>query len=177
MLPAFHNPLYNRRMPILGSHSLEIISRSAEQTRRVGMRLGAMLQAGNLLGMTGDLGSGKTTLVQGIAAGWGSLDPVTSPTFVLVNVYRRLDGLRMFHLDAYRLSDAREAIDLDLQNMLDQGPLVVEWAERVQAALPAEGLWMKLTWVDDMQRDMILSAHGPYYETLLVKFRKQLYGG
>ena len=79
-------------MPILSPHSLEIISRSPEQTRRVGMRLGAMLQVGDVVGLCGELGSGKTTLVQGIGAGWGSLDAVTSPTFVLVNVYRRTDG-------------------------------------------------------------------------------------
>jgi len=164
-------------MPILNPHSLEIISRSADQTRRVGMRLGSMLQRGDLVGLIGDLGAGKTTLVQGIAAGWGSLDPVSSPTFVLVNVYRRPDGVRLFHLDAYRLNGAEEAADLDIEAMLEQGPLLVEWAERVQAALPAEGLWARLTYVDDIQRDMVFSAHGPYYEMLLDKFRKLIYGG
>ena len=164
-------------MPILDAHSLEIISRSAEQSRRVGMRLGALLQAGDLVGLVGDLGSGKTTLVQGIAAGWGSLDAVSSPTFVLVNVYRRLDGSRLFHMDAYRLSGAAEAIDLDLDTMLAQGPLVVEWAERAQEALPNQGLWARLTYVDEEQRDMVFSARGLYYETLLSKFRKSVYGG
>jgi tRNA threonylcarbamoyladenosine biosynthesis protein TsaE len=129
-------------MPILDHHSLEIISRSAEQTRRVGMRLGTLLQPGDLIGLVGDLGSGKTTLAQGIAAGWGSLDPVCSPTFVLVNVYRRPDGLQLYHLDAYRLSGPAEAIDLDLDSMLERGPMLVEWAERVQEALPSDGLWV-----------------------------------
>jgi tRNA threonylcarbamoyladenosine biosynthesis protein TsaE len=71
-------------MPILDSHSLEIISRSAEQTRRVGMRLGALLKPGDLVGLVGDLGSGKTTLVQGIAAGWGTFDQVSSPSMSTV---------------------------------------------------------------------------------------------
>jgi tRNA threonylcarbamoyladenosine biosynthesis protein TsaE len=164
-------------MPILDFHSLEIISRSAEQTRRVGMRLGTLLQAGDLIGLVGDLGSGKTTLVQGVAAGWGSLDPVSSPTFVLVNVYRRLDGMRLYHLDAYRLSGAAEAIDLDLDAMLDQGPMLVEWAERVQEALPADGLWVQLTYVDENQRDMIIKARGEYYISMLANFRKLVYGG
>src|SRR5512143_3420281 len=110
-------------MPILDPHSLEIISRSTEQTRRVGMRLGALLQAGDLVALVGDLGSGKTTLVQGIAAGWGSHDLVSSPTFVIVNVYRHTSGKRLFHLDAYRLNSAAEALDLDLDNILDQGPM------------------------------------------------------
>jgi tRNA threonylcarbamoyladenosine biosynthesis protein TsaE len=164
-------------MPILDSHSLEIISRSTEQTRRVGMRLGAMLQAGDLVALVGDLGSGKTTLVQGIAAGWGSLDPVSSPTFVLVNVYRHSDGLCLFHLDAYRLNNSNEAVDLDLDNMLEQGPMVVEWAERVQDVLPEQGLWVLLNYIDEIQRDLIFSARGQYYEDLLSRFRKYIYGG
>jgi tRNA threonylcarbamoyladenosine biosynthesis protein TsaE len=107
----------------LNSHSIEFISRSPEQTRRVGMRLGGMLQTGDVIGLVGDLGSGKTTLMQGVASGWGSLDPVTSPTFVLVNVYRHPEGGRLFHLDAYRLSGPAEAEDLDVTAMLDAGPL------------------------------------------------------
>jgi len=164
-------------MPILDSHSLEIISRSAEQTRRVGMRLGALLKPGDLVALVGDLGSGKTTLVQGIAAGWGTLDPVSSPTFVIVNVYRHTDGLRLFHLDAYRLNDATEALDLDLENMLDQGPMIVEWAERVQTVLPEHGLWVHLNYIDDVQRDLLFSGRGQYYEELLSRFHKFIYGG
>ena len=68
-------------MPVLDHNSLEFISRSAEQTRRVGMRFGGVLQTGDVVCLAGDLGSGKTTLVQGIAAGWGSLDAVSSPSF------------------------------------------------------------------------------------------------
>ena len=164
-------------MPILDPHSIEIISRSVEQTRRVGMRLGALLQPGDMVALVGDLGSGKTTLVQGVASGWGSLDPVSSPTFVIVNVYRHTDGKRLFHMDAYRLDGPTEAIDLDLEGMLDQGALVVEWAERVQKALPEEGMWVHLNYIDEVQRDLIFSARGKYYEDLLSRFRKLIYGG
>ena len=164
-------------MPILDSHSLEIISRSTEQTRRVGMRLGALLKPGDMVALVGDLGSGKTTLVQGIAAGWGSLDTVSSPTFVIVNVYRHTGGLRLFHLDAYRLNGSTEALDLDLESMLDQGPMIVEWAERVQSVLTDQGLWVQLNYIDDVQRDLIFSGRGQYYEDLLSRFRKLIYGG
>ncbi len=102
-------------MPILDANSLDYFSRSPEQTRRMGMRLGALLDRGDIVCLSGDLGAGKTTLVQGIAKGWGSLDAVSSPTFILVNVYRRLDGSTLAHLDAYRMQSALEAEDLDLE--------------------------------------------------------------
>lgn len=163
-------------MPILDRNSLEIISRSAEQTRRVGMRLGALLQPGDIVCLIGDLGAGKTTFVQGLAAGWGSLDPVSSPTFVIVNLYRRLDRNQLFHLDAYRLSGPAEATDLDLDAMLEDGSLVIEWADIIADALPDERLWVNLRYVDEFQRDLIFSAHGRHYEQILLTFREQVYG-
>ncbi len=164
-------------MPILAPNSLEIISRSPEQTRRVGMRLGSLLQPGDVICLVGDLGSGKTTLVQGIASGWGSLDAVTSPTFVLVNVYRRPGSTNLFHLDAYRLSGPAEAEDLDIIQMLERGSLLIEWADRIRDALPGEYLWATLKYVDDSQRDLMFTAKGPRYQSLLVALRKQVYGG
>lgn len=164
-------------MPILSPHSLEIISRSPEQTRRVGMRLGTLLKPGDVICLVGDLGAGKTTLVQGLAAGWGSLDPVSSPTFVLLNVYRRADGQCLYHLDAYRISGAAEAEELDLDAYLEKGPLIVEWAERIRPALPSDHLWTTLTWVDDSQRDLVFSPHGFRFEKMMDGFRKRVYGG
>lgn len=163
-------------MPIFDDKSMEFISRSPEQTRRLGARIGALLQTGDLLCLSGELGSGKTTLVQGIAAGWGSIDRANSPTFVLVNVYRHPQGDRLYHLDAYRLNGPAEAEDLDIHTMLESGPLVVEWAERIQSALPATNLWVTLRWVDDEQRDMVFKANGEHYLHLLAELRRQIYG-
>ena len=162
--------------PILDRNSLEIISRSAEQTRRVGMRLGSLLQTGDVTCLIGDLGAGKTTFVQGLAAGWGSLDQVSSPTFVIVNLYRRLDQGQLFHLDAYRLSGPMEAVDLDLDAMLDEGTLVIEWADIIKEALPETCLWIHLKYVDESQRDLVFSARGQHYQNLLTSFREQVYG-
>jgi tRNA threonylcarbamoyladenosine biosynthesis protein TsaE len=141
------------------------------------MRLGKLLRTGDVIGLEGELGSGKTTFVQGITAGWGSLDQVSSPTFVLVNMYRRPDGMRLHHLDAYRLDNVKEAIDLDIDHMLCHGPLVIEWAERVKEALPPTCIWVHLNWVDDTQRDLLLTAKGEHYERLLEKLRVRVYGG
>jgi tRNA threonylcarbamoyladenosine biosynthesis protein TsaE len=163
-------------MPILDHNSIEYISQTPEQTRRAGMRLGSLLIPGDVICLVGELGAGKTTLAQGIASGWGSLDQVTSPTFVLVNVYRRLDGERLFHLDAYRISDAVEAITLDIDAMIDSGPLVVEWADRIQQALPEKHLSINFQWIDAEQRDMMIKAHGQRYQELLNDFRRHVYG-
>jgi tRNA threonylcarbamoyladenosine biosynthesis protein TsaE len=163
-------------MPILDSHTVEFISRNPGQTRRVGMRLGGLLKTGDVICLHGDLGSGKTTLVQGMCAGWGSLDRATSPTFVLVNVYRRADGSQLFHMDAYRLANSTEATDLDITNLSDHGPLIIEWAERIKQALPQDHLWISMSWVDENQRDMVLSSFGSRYQILLYEFRKSVYG-
>ena len=155
---------------------MELISRSTEQTRRAGMRLGGLLRPGDLVCLVGELGSGKTTLVQGIAAGWGSLDTACSPTVVLVNVYRRPDRGRLFHLDAFRLASAAEAEDLDIDSLLEGGPLVVEWADRIQEALPKNCLWVTLRWIDEDQRDLVISANGGRYQAMVATLRRWIYG-
>lgn len=163
-------------MPILDANSVEFLSRSADQTRRVGMHLGAALTTGDVVCLAGELGSGKTTFVQGIAAGWGSLDPVSSPTFVLVNLYRRNDSQQLAHLDAYRLEDSAEAEALDLDSMLLTGPLIVEWAGRIKSALPDERLWVDLNHVDSEQRGMQFAANGERYEEILDDFQEAVFG-
>jgi tRNA threonylcarbamoyladenosine biosynthesis protein TsaE len=163
-------------MAVIEKGSFEVISRSPTQTRRVGMRLGELLMPGDVVCMEGDLGAGKTTLAQGIASGWGSYDSVTSPTFVLVNVYRRLDQSQLFHLDAYRLSGPEEALDLDIDAMLEGGPLIVEWADRVSEALPGEFLWIKMKLINDEQRDFVVNARGERHKLLLEQFRGDIYG-
>ena len=141
-------------MPILDRNTLAFVSRSPEQTRRLGMRLGSMLQPGDLVCLNGDLGAGKTTFVQGLSQGWGSLDIVTSPTFVLVNQYQRMDGNTLYHLDAYRMQNALEAEDLDLVQMIDSGCLVVEWPENIRKALPTDCLWIDMQYVAEESRQM-----------------------
>jgi tRNA threonylcarbamoyladenosine biosynthesis protein TsaE len=164
-------------MPILDPRTVEFFSRSPEQTRRLGFRLGSLMRSGDLICLSGDLGAGKTTLVQGIAQGWGSLDSVSSPTFVLVNEYRRPDGHCLFHLDAYRLASAWEAEDLDLDRMLENGPLMVEWPERIKSVLPPAYLWIALRWIADEHRGMTFNSLGERYNDMLAEFRKKVFGG
>ena len=156
---------------------MDFFSRSPEQTRRIGVRLGGALQPGDVICLQGDLGAGKTTFVQGIAQGWGSQDSVSSPTFIIVNVYRRGDEARLFHMDAYRLDSTAEAEELDLDSMLAQGPLIIEWPERMDGLVPAERLWVNLEHIDEDERQMKFRASGQRYDNLLEVIRHAAYGG
>ncbi|MBN2044949.1 MAG: tRNA (adenosine(37)-N6)-threonylcarbamoyltransferase complex ATPase subunit type 1 TsaE [Anaerolineales bacterium] len=164
-------------MPILEANAFEFFSRSPDQTRRVGMRLGALLERGDVVCLDGELGSGKTTLVQGLAAGWGSSDAVSSPSFVLVNIYRRADAERLAHLDAYRLDHPMEAEDLDLDALLAEGPLVVEWAQKIIHALPEEHLLLQMHYIQEQHRSMKFTAHGGHYEQMLSSLQENIYRG
>jgi len=166
-------------MPILHPNTLEFFSHSPEQTRRVGIRLGSLLRPGQLICLEGDLGSGKTTLVQGIAQGWGSADPVSSPTYVIVNEYARPGGNTLFHCDAYRLNpdNPLDSAILDLDRVLADGVLVMEWAERMKTSLPKENLWIQMDWINPDQRHLILIPHGHRYESILKKLQQALFGG
>jgi tRNA threonylcarbamoyladenosine biosynthesis protein TsaE len=163
-------------MPILDLHTIEFFSRSPEQTRRIGMRLGAEIKAGDVICLQGDLGAGKTTFVQGLAQGWGSQDSVSSPTFMIVNLYRCANGAQLFHLDAYRLESLLEAEELDLDAMLAQGALVVEWPDRLGGLLPQERLWINLDHIQEEHRQMRFNAKGKRYDELLESIR-HIFGG
>ena len=107
--------------------------RTADETHALAAGLGAQLQAGDLLVLTGELGSGKTTFTQGLGEGLGVRAGIISPTFVLVRIHPNLpDGPRpggpdLVHVDAYRLGSASEIDDIDLENTLDSAVTVVEW--------------------------------------------------
>ena len=172
-----HPPDIIPAMPVLDLHTIDVFSRGPEQTRRIGTRLGTVLRAGDVICLQGDLGAGKTTFVQGIAHGWGSLDSVSSPTFIIVNMYRRGDEARLFHMDAYRLDSAPEAEELDLDAMLSQGPLIIEWPERMNGLIPPENLWVRMEHIAEEEREMRFRASGGRYDELLEVVRRAVNGG
>lgn len=155
---------------------MDVLSHSPEQTRSIGAQLGAALRAGDIICLQGDLGAGKTTFVQGIAQGWGSVDAVSSPTFIIVNVYRGAGSNQLFHMDAYRLDSTPEAEELDLETMLAQGPLLIEWPERMEGLIPAERLWVSLEYAGEEERGMKFISSGKRYDELLDVIRRATSG-
>ncbi|MCC6299574.1 MAG: tRNA (adenosine(37)-N6)-threonylcarbamoyltransferase complex ATPase subunit type 1 TsaE [Anaerolineales bacterium] len=152
-------------------HTLKLVSRNAEATRQLGTNLGSALRVGDVICLQGELGAGKTTFVQGLAQGWGSLDSVSSPTFVLVNVYRHSNENNLFHMDAYRLDSTNEAEELDLDSMLAEGALIIEWPERMSGLIPSERLWVSFETLGENEREMKFTASGKRYEDLLELIR------
>ena len=164
--------------PILNERSLDFVSHSEAQTRRLGARLGELLQGGDVLCLAGELGSGKTRLVQGIGQGLGIEGPITSPSFTLINEYRQERArLPLYHVDLYRVEEARETLSLGLDEYFyGDGVCVVEWADRAPDALPAEHLWIELRHLEETKRSLLMKAVGQRYEKLLREFRRRAFG-
>ncbi len=130
---------------------MEYITHSPEETEAVGAQLAKQLTAGTVLAYRGDLGAGKTAFTRGLARGLGYNDPVTSPTYTVVNEY--LGGrLPLFHFDMYRLSSADDLWDIGWEDYLLRGGVcAVEWSERVEAALE-NPIYITIEKLDDTTR-------------------------
>ena len=137
----------------------QVMLRTVDDTHAWGARLGALLKAGDLLLLTGELGAGKTTLTQGIAAGLGVRGPVTSPTYVIARVHPSMTGgPDLVHVDAYRLGGLAELDDLDLDASLESAVTIVEWGHGVAEHL-SEG-YLEVTLHGHDARTVDLVGHG-----------------
>ncbi|NJN95529.1 MAG: tRNA (adenosine(37)-N6)-threonylcarbamoyltransferase complex ATPase subunit type 1 TsaE [Anaerolineales bacterium] len=155
---------------MLEPNTLDFISHSEAQTRRLGARLAAYLKPGDVLALVGDLGSGKTRWVQGVCAGLSVTDPVISPTFTLVNEYQGL--CPVYHIDLYRLADAAETATFGLEDYLyGSGITIIEWADRAKTLLPIEHLTIELYHLEETKRRVVLRPHGQRFLTLLDAFK------
>ena len=134
----------------------------AAATRALAGRLAPVLRPGDLILLEGDLGAGKTTFTQGLADALGVTDPVTSPTFVLMNIYRTAAGFDLVHVDVYRLDRLSEVTDLALSELLEDGAVVVvEWGDRAAAALPGDHLRVRIEAGEGDARTVTLEPCGP----------------
>jgi tRNA threonylcarbamoyladenosine biosynthesis protein TsaE len=137
-----------------------LTTRGGHETESVGAALGELLREGDLVVLGGDLGAGKTTFVKGVARALGVLDPVTSPTFTIVQEY---DGpVPVAHVDIYRLQRVQELHDLGLEEMLDDRVVLVEWGDVVAPLLPSERVEVQLTIGEEPDiRTIEIVAQGP----------------
>ncbi len=140
-----------------------------EATKALGQKLGQNLPQGSVLLLKGDLGAGKTTLVQGIGEGLGITDPIVSPTFTLINEYNQ-GRLPLYHLDLYRLQP-EEVAELYLEQYWEQGEVLpgitaIEWPEKLPY-LPLNYLEIQLSYINGAGRQVILQPVGDFYLGLI----------
>jgi len=148
----------------------DIISHSAEETLRLGAFLGKYLTNGSVIALSGELGSGKTCLTQGIARGLQVPEDlyVTSPGYTLINEYP--GRLRLFHADLYRIGNVVELDEIGLDEIMGcDGVTVIEWAEKMIELLPKERLFISISIVDDQRRELLLTGYGQEAVDLIEK--------
>lgn len=145
---------------------------SAEATEALGQALAALLPPGAVVALRGDLATGKTYLVRGMAAHCAGRAPVHSPTFTLVNAYGA--GAPLVHIDLYRLTGPEEVAALGYEELFEpEGVCVVEWADRAEELLPAQRLDIQLAHAGGDKRRIALVDHG----VLPPDWRDRLHGG
>ncbi|MCJ7426395.1 MAG: tRNA (adenosine(37)-N6)-threonylcarbamoyltransferase complex ATPase subunit type 1 TsaE [Dehalococcoidales bacterium] len=151
-------------------NSLELTTRSPEQTQEFGTRLGELANPGDVILLVGKLGAGKTCLTQGIAWGLGIKEYAASPSFVLV---RELKGrLPLYHLDFYRLENLAEIAELGLDEYFyGQGVSVVEWAEKALSLLPPENLLIEMEYIAETGRRLELKPSGKRYREMVARLK------
>jgi tRNA threonylcarbamoyladenosine biosynthesis protein TsaE len=145
--------------------TLHTTTRDAMETHALGQRLGALLRAGDVVVLDGELGTGKTVLAKGIAVGLGITEPVVSPTFTVVREYDA--PVPMVHVDVYRLDHLQELHDLGFDDLVGGDAVtVVEWGDRVSAVLPADRLRVLLEpGAGDDEREVSIDAAGLTWST------------
>jgi len=120
------------------------LAHGPEETRAIGRELSLALQENSVIGLSGDLGAGKTEFVKGIAEGLGAMDPVTSPTFTLIHEYRS-GRLPLFHMDFYRLETEKELDEIGFDDYLrEPGICAIEWADRFPDRVPRDAIWVQI---------------------------------
>ncbi|MFP4641110.1 MAG: tRNA (adenosine(37)-N6)-threonylcarbamoyltransferase complex ATPase subunit type 1 TsaE [Chloroflexota bacterium] len=153
-------------------NGLSIITHSPEQTQEIGSIIGEFAQPGDLLLLVGDLGTGKTCLVQGIAWGMGLPGYASSPSFVLAREYP--GSTNLYHIDLYRLENLEEIADLGIDDYLyGEGVCVVEWAEKAMTLFPQEHLLIELEHLTENERKLRFQAKGQRCTELLNQLKEQ----
>jgi tRNA threonylcarbamoyladenosine biosynthesis protein TsaE len=150
------------------------VSHSPVETQRLGSVLGRLLDGDELVCLEGELGTGKTTLIQAVGRAQGVAAPITSPTFTLVNEYQGQKG-KIYHVDLYRLSSPQEIVQAGIDSYFyGDGICLLEWAEKAHAILPVQLLYLTLVHAGDDRRCVTVKSKGDPYRLLLEGLRREL---
>lgn len=170
-------------MPAAPRAILDFISHSPDQTRRFGSLLGGQLQAGDVVLLSGTLGAGKTTLIQGLAHGLAVESDVLSPTFTIAMEHEGVASggqpLRVYHIDLYRLGGSDDELDsIGFDEYLDDpgGLVIIEWPERAPQAMPEHFLMIELERIAESKRRISVLPAGKRYQDLAVGLRSEVGG-
>lgn len=147
--------------------------KSAEETIELGKRIGKLLQVGDVVALIGRLGSGKTTLTQGLARGLGvkKRNYVTSPSFTLIKEYK--GRIPIYHIDLYRIDNIKEIFNLGYEEYFyGEGVTIIEWAEKIRRLLPEEVLVINLETVDENRRRIEFIPKGKHYRNIVDKLTR-----
>lgn len=144
----------------MGAKGLTVVSQSPEETQALARRLAARLGPGDVVACYGELGSGKTCFIQGLAEGLGVEGPVTSPTFILIGEYQ--GRLPVYHIDLYRLDSFEEILALGVEECLyGRGVTLIEWAEKLEPLLPPHAIRVRLQGLGEEPREIRLEGVNP----------------
>jgi tRNA threonylcarbamoyladenosine biosynthesis protein TsaE len=158
-------------------NTLVLFSNNPSDTFRIGRILGDNLKSGDCVALTGELGTGKTCLTQGIADGLGipSCYTVSSPTFTLLNEYPG-KNLTLYHMDVYRLSSSMDLAEMGYEEYLHGGGvMVIEWAEKIIDQIPEEALVLKLSYLDENGRKIEVSGNPEMMDLLETNIKREGY--
>lgn len=148
-----------------------IETKSATETINLGKRIGKLLQAGDVVALIGRLGSGKTTLTQGLARGLGvkRKDYVTSPSFTLIKEHK--GRIPIYHIDLYRIDNIKEIFNLGYEEYFyGEGVAIIEWADKIRKLLPREVLIINLEIIGENRRKIELAPKGKHYRNIIKRF-------
>jgi len=145
---------------------LTIITKSPEDTQKLGKKISKLIKPGDLLAFYGELGAGKTCLIQGISRGLEVKDYVTSPSFTIINEYK--GKILVFHFDLFRLSNIEEILDLGYEEYFyGEGLTVIEWAEKIENLLPRDHLKIDIKFKSYYERRISLIPKGDRFNIFL----------
>lgn len=144
-----------------------IVCTNEEETKNIGYKLGSLLQKGDIICLTGDLGAGKTTFTKSIALGLEVEEDVTSPTFTIINEY--YGRLPVYHFDVYRIMDIDEMYDLGYEEYFyGNGVCIIEWASQIKELIPKEHLWIEIKLGNEINnREFYIEGTTKHYKNMI----------